>query len=94
MTRKISIQVSDDPMYKLIPLAMRVPNELGIYALSALEQPKLLSWYEFTSRYTSVEALVSLEPDGISNPQKMDIYGFGWDCWYLVEFTPVSQDTP
>ncbi len=82
----------DNLMYKLTPLAMRVPNSYGIYTLSKLEQPKLLSWFEFTHKYTSTPILVSLEDDGISNPAQMDTYGYGLDCWYLVEFVTPLQN--
>lgn len=72
--------------YKLLPLAMRVPNSKGIYTLSELENIKELSISEF-ERYNGKDINVSLEQDGISNPQKMTAYGYGLDCWYLVEFS-------
>lgn len=28
--------------------------------------------------------LVSFEKDGISNPQRVTAYGWGWDCWYII----------
>ena len=89
---RVLVKIEDTgPIYKLTPLAMRIPNRQGIYGLSKLQVPKMLTWYEFTANYTSSDILVSQEPDGISNPETMTAYGFGLDCWYLVEFVPESE---
>lgn len=75
--------------YLLTPLAMRVPNSRGIYALSKLSKPKIISIDQF-ARFNSVEMLVSFEIDGISGPVLTTAYGYGLDCWYLAEL--VTQD--
>lgn len=71
----------------LTPLAMRVPNWQGVYALSRLQKPKMLTLAEFR-KYSAREILVSFEPDGISNPQRVPAYAYGLDCWYLAEPAP------
>lgn len=72
--------------YKLTPLAMRVPNSRGVYAPSRLSKPKVIDFLTFMLNYNSIEALVSFENDGLSNPEKTTAYGYGLDCWYLAEF--------
>ena len=70
---------------KLLPLAMIVPNQDGIYAPSKLESEKELSIEDF-EKYSGVEIKVSFDRDGISNPQIMTAYGYSLDCWYLARF--------
>jgi len=72
-------------MIKLLPLAMRVPNSQGIYAVSKLYPIKELSVDDF-EKYTPQSINVSFSADDISNPQMMIAYGYGLDCWYLAEF--------
>lgn len=82
--------MTDKSIYLLTPLAMRVPNRKGIYALSKLRKSKVISSDEF-SYYTSVNMLVSHESDGISNPELVDAWGYRLDCWYLVDFIPSKE---
>jgi hypothetical protein len=66
------------------------PTSRGIYAPSRLRQ-------SFQTDPRNIDAirdfgrtiLVSFEPDGISNPQPVTAYGFGWSCWYIV--APVAE---
>lgn len=41
---------------------------------------------EFMVRYADNPHVVqvSFEPDGVSNPQPVTAYGFGFDCWWIV----------
>lgn len=71
--------------YQLLLLAMRVPNSQGIYTLSNSDSVKELSVEEF-EKYQGREINVSLDRDGISNPQKMTAYAYGLSGWYLAEF--------
>ena len=79
--------MSEESLYLMTPLTMRIPNSKGIYAVSKLRDPKMLSISEFMF-YTCKQILVRFEPDGISAPVPVDAYGRGLDCWYLAEFVP------
>lgn len=68
--------------YNLRRVAMVRPNSKGIYAL----QPDLVKMtLEKFAKYPAVDSLVSFEEDGYSNPQKRLMYGYGLDCWYILD---------
>lgn len=60
----------------LVPIAMRKPSEDFIQAPSVLWPEIEMSEAEFNDQVadTAKASLVSLEPDGISNPQKIIAY--------------------
>lgn len=73
-------------MPTLQPLAMIAPSTRAIYAPSRLQPTKTITAAEFLESYAdhSRVILVSNAADGVSDPQRMTAYGFGWDCWYVV----------
>lgn len=75
-------------MITLTRIAMRVPTRQCIYAPSKTRpEPRRITEAEFMARYAdhAHAAMVSFEPDGVSNPQSITAYGFGLDCWWIVE---------
>lgn len=71
-------------MKRLIPLAMRRPTKNFVYGKSKYRPEKTITDAEFAG-YGANEMLVSLEDDGVSNPQQVTAYGRGLDAWYLAE---------
>lgn len=71
----------------LTPVAMVVPNEAGVYALSRIRKPKQITEKKFNERYASnpIDILVSFAPDGVSEPQTITGYGYGLDAWYILQ---------
>lgn len=71
----------------LQPIAMVTPTKECIYAPSRIKQSKVIPYTEFLEKYADNFKLikVSFEPDGKSNPQSITAYGFGLDCWYIVQ---------
>ena len=69
----------------IVPVTMIRPNSECIYAPSHLAHP----FYTNKSNLRAIvncsrTILVSLEKDGISNPQPMMAYGLGWYCWFVA----------
>lgn len=71
-----------EQMITLIRIAMVRPNA-GVYAPGPQRQ---ITEDEFMVRYADNPHVVqvSFEPDGVSNPQPVTAYGFGFDCWWIV----------
>lgn len=71
--------------YSLRRVAMVRPNSKGIYAPSRLQPDLVKMTLEKFAKYLAVDSLVSFEEDGYSNPQKRLMYGYGLDCWYILD---------
>jgi hypothetical protein len=70
---------------RVVPIAMVRPNSQGIYAPSRIGQPFLTDPRNIGAiRNYSRTILVSFERDGVSNPQPVTAYGYGFSGWYIV----------
>lgn len=70
---------------RIIPVKMVTPNARGIYAPSRIGR----AFYTDQANLDAIAncsqtILVSLEPDGVSNPQPVKAYGYKMRCWYIV----------
>lgn len=66
-------------MIRLVPLAMVIPNQEGIYSYSRLQQPIIVTEEEWLT-YNPQEIKVGT-PD---NWQYVMAYGKGLSCWYIA----------
>lgn len=73
-------------MITLTRIAMIRPNSTGIYSPSRIDRARQITEAEFMVRYADNPHViqVSFETDGVSNPQPVTAYGFGFDCWWIV----------
>jgi hypothetical protein len=76
----------------LQPVAMRFPNRHNIYSPSKLRPKRQISYEEFLTRYADYprKILVCFDESPCSTvtlerSELITAYGFGWDCWYVVE---------
>lgn len=76
-------QTNQQKAILLIPLAMRVPNEAGVYGLSLYSPFRVVTQQEF-EQYQSKFIR-------IGTPERSDIvtaWAFGLRCWYLAMTAP------
>lgn len=76
-------------MYKLVPLSMTVPNELGIYCTSKIKKPKSVRMAQLENRFKGYHTYLRYY-NGTSNDldvmnkeaTTIKAFGYGMDCWY------------
>jgi hypothetical protein len=52
-----------------------------------MHQPKEISMDKFLKRFANSATVtkVSFADDGISRPELVTAYGYGLDCWYILQ---------
>lgn len=83
----------DDIKVILQPLAMLIPNQHGIYQPSRLRPKKEITYREFLAKFAGRPRRIQVYLDStivdsdrlLSGSNMMTAYGFGLDCWYLVD---------
>ena len=89
--RRAGVELAIEPvsqpkeeMVTMIPLAMITPTEACIYAPSRIEPPVYVPKSEVGEPWKKM--LVSLDPDGKSNPRRIKVYAVGIaDGYYMRE---------
>ena len=87
----------------LQPLAMTTPNQFGIYSPSRIRPKREISYREFLAKFSDharrirVFLLDGVNVDSdylLSRSIVMTAYGFGLNCWYLVDEMKFPKDLP
>lgn len=69
-------------------IAMVVPNALGVYAPSRIDDnPVEIDDETFLEKFadSARSILVSRASDGVSDPEPRTAWGFGLKCWFIDE---------
>lgn len=84
-------QLAKEKKITLCPLAMRIPNEHGIYSLSKLRPKEVIDYTEFQTRFknNSKRIRVCYEDtlcydELLEKSEWVTAYGYGLDCWYCL----------
>jgi len=81
-----------EEMVTLHPLAMRIPNEHGIYQTSKIKQVETITAAELQERFGGCCKQIRVclgdvqsEDELLAQSKMVIAYGFGLDCWYIVK---------
>lgn len=105
-----SADSSDEIIVILQPLAMTIPNQFGIYCPSQIRPKREISYREFLAKFADHARIcrvflldnrakgslrVNIDSDYLlSRSMIMTTYGFGLDCWYLVDEMKFPKEEP